>query len=153
MTKCSQGLRDPFLVTGEYTVDNYVFRRLASEKDDLLSGDFNMAPSIHPWEDSKESSPICGTRNENEQNAKLKSFEMRLLIATLGGMFLIGPMWLMVLVKSWQYTALVSTTAFVAVFGFIMACFLTDYKDVLASTAAYAAVLVVFVGTNSTPSS
>lgn len=46
------------------------------------------------------------------------------------------------------YTSLISTTAFVSGFGILMTYFLGEGKDVLASTAAYAAALVVFVGTS-----
>jgi hypothetical protein len=47
-----------------------------------------------------------------------------------------------------HYTALASTTVFVSVFGLMMALVLDKLMDVLSSTAAYAAVLVVFVGLN-----
>jgi hypothetical protein len=70
------------------------------------------------------------------------------LAAIVGGIFLIGPMWLMVLHKT-RTTALVSTTVFVVVFGLIMALFLDKMMDVLSRTAAYAAVLIVFVGLTS----
>jgi hypothetical protein len=149
MAKSTQRWRDPFLASGEYTVDAYVLRRLALAKPNLLNGEFVPVPSIDKWEAPTEHSAICGTRNENERAESLRSFEKRLVTAVVGGLFLIGPMWLMVLLNSWRYTSLISTTIFVAAFGILMALFLTDYKDVLASTAAYAAVLVVFVGTSS----
>ncbi len=53
-------------------------------------------------------------------------------------------MWLMVLHKT-LYTALISTTVLVATFRVVMAVFLDRLKDVLLSTAAYSAVLVVFI--------
>ncbi|KAI0893043.1 hypothetical protein F4806DRAFT_478021 [Annulohypoxylon nitens] len=57
-------------------------------------------------------------------------------------------MWLMML-NDGLYTALISTTVFVAVFGALMAVVLDRHMDILSSTAAYAAVLVVFVGLTS----
>jgi NADH:ubiquinone oxidoreductase subunit 5 (subunit L)/multisubunit Na+/H+ antiporter MnhA subunit len=57
-------------------------------------------------------------------------------MAFLAGFFLIGPMWLIVLHNT-RYTALVSTTVLVVVFGILMAAFQTDYKDVISNTAAY----------------
>jgi hypothetical protein len=43
---------------------------------------------------------------------------------------------------------LISASAFVVVFGALVAWYLEDTEKVLASTAAYAAVLAVFVGFN-----
>ncbi len=147
MTKCSQRGRDPFLATGEFTVDSYVFRRMAKNIGGGRS--FKKVASRYEWERPDDRSAICGTRNENEQATRAKNFEKRLLMAAVGGLFLVGPMWQMVLVNSWRYASLISTTVFVSLFGFVMAWFLADHKDVLASTAAYAAVLVVFVAASS----
>lgn len=76
-----------------------------------------------------------------------EKFLVRLSTAIIGGSFLIGPMWLMVL-RPQVYTGLISTTAFVSVFGLLMTWLLDSPRSVLSTTAAYAAVLVVFVGTN-----
>jgi len=66
------------------------------------------------------------------------------------GFCLIGSMWLIdsatqhaVLV---QYTAFISTTVLIMLFGFLMAIIQIDYKDVLSNTAVYAVILIVFVG-------
>ena len=48
------------------------------------------------------------------KKALYKGFKKRLGMAARGGLFLLGPMWLMVLVHSWLYTSLIATTAFVA---------------------------------------
>ncbi len=79
--------------------------------------------------------------------SEFNSFGHRLWIAAFGGIFLVGPMWLMVLHHT-RYTSLISTTVAVVLFGLIMAYKLEKESDVLSSTAAYAAVLVVFVGVN-----
>lgn len=119
---------------------------------ELLTEKFGEIPSRIPWEaENSTSAPICGTRSDNQHRTWFQSFQKRVEIATIGGAFLIGPMWLMVL-RSTLYTSLIATTAFVTVFGFIMALYIEDDKDVLASTAAYAAVLVVFVGTSTSNS-
>ena len=60
------------------------------------------------------------------------------------------PMWLMML-NTDLYTALISTTVFIVVFGGTMASVLEKKMEVLARTAAYAAVLVVFVGLTRSP--
>ncbi|KAH6989228.1 hypothetical protein BKA56DRAFT_611505 [Ilyonectria sp. MPI-CAGE-AT-0026] len=152
MTKCSQRPRDPFLVTGEYTVDDYVLTSMATSRNGLQREKLRRVASQHVWEKPDEFSTICGTRNENERMAQLNDFQRRLLAAAIGGVFLIGPMWVMVLVNS-SLTSLLVTTFSVTFFGLVMASSLKDHKDVTASTAAYAAVLVVFVGTNSSANS
>lgn len=148
MAKCTQKSRDPFVVTGARTVDEYVLRQIMSERPGLLSECFESIPSIYPWEKLAEFSTVCVSRNEGEREVRLKQFRRRLLSAALGGAFLIGPMWLTVLLDSWRYTALVVTSVFVSLFGLVMAALLDESKDIMANTAAYAAVLVVFVGTN-----
>ncbi|KAK2779150.1 hypothetical protein CKAH01_11409 [Colletotrichum kahawae] len=140
MENRSKSNRDPFLATGEYNVDNYV---LNCNIDSVLANEITTyAKSIRSWDmnPDESSEPITGTRGSN-------GFKERIVIAAAGGAFLVGPMWIMVL-NGGLYTSLISTTAFVAAFGVLMAYFLNEAKDVLASTAAYAAVLVVFVGTN-----
>ncbi|KAB5528028.1 hypothetical protein GE09DRAFT_1064721 [Coniochaeta sp. 2T2.1] len=151
MENRSKSSRDPFLATGEYALDNYVLKTFI---DDNVANDQDtkMVDSLLPWEDlanhgRQHFESICGPRQDNIAKAWLAGFKERVLFAALGAAFLIGPMWLMVL-QSWLYTTLIATTAFVAAFGLIMAYYLDEGKDVLASTAAYAAVLVVFVGTS-----
>ena len=58
---------------------------------------------------------------------------------------MIGPMLIMVLHKSLP-TTLLTISIYVAFFGLVTATFIEDYFDVLSETAAYAALLVVFVG-------
>ncbi|KAI0383177.1 hypothetical protein F5Y04DRAFT_250798 [Hypomontagnella monticulosa] len=141
MINCSQNPRDPFLVTGERKMDSYVIHSIL---DDLLEGDFGRPiPVDSPWED--ENFPIGGTRNDNVAKSWITGFKERLVIAAVGGCFLIGPMWLMMLHKE-LYTSLGATAGFVIAFGIVMAWFLDKPKEVMSGTAAYAAVLVVFVG-------
>ena len=71
-----------------------------------------------------------------------------MLMALVGGLFLIGPMLIMVTVNT-LVASLVVTSACVVLFGLVMAWRLEKPFDVLSATAAYAAVLVVFVGTSS----
>jgi hypothetical protein len=148
MNVCSQRATDPFLATGENFVDGRVLRRaMESVPKSFRKTKFPLADSIRQWKGNEDSSPIGGTRNETIKASEFKSFQKRLWIAAFAGTFLLAPMWLMVLHHT-LYTALVSTTVFVTVFGFIMAWSLEKESDVLSSTAVYAAVLVVFVGIN-----
>lgn len=150
MEQRSKSTRDPFLASGEYAFDNYV---LNCNIDNILANDPDMKKlaSHKPWEPADTGDPkqhhesICGTRNRNVVKAWYLAFKDRVLLAAVGGAFLVGPMWLMVL-QSGLYTTLITTTVSVAGFGVLMAYFLEEGKDVLGSTAAYAAVLVVFVG-------
>ncbi|KAE9371830.1 hypothetical protein N431DRAFT_492117 [Stipitochalara longipes BDJ] len=139
--------RDPFYVTGERIVDRCMLNAAMRGKenpDDPL----RLTQSIGQWETGNfRPEPVGGTRDENFQRAWITAFHQRVGAAVVGGIFLIGPMWLMVLHKT-RYTALISTTVFVTAFGLMMALFLDQKMDVLSSTAAYAAVLVVFVGLN-----
>jgi hypothetical protein len=149
---CSQRPIDPFLVTGERHIDDYVLDKTIKH---CLPQGFNgierkkieKVPYITPPESEQAATPIGGTRQENTQRSELKSLRKKLRMATVGGAFLVGPMWLMVLHRT-RYTALVSTTVLVICFGITMAYSLKSDLDVLSSTAAYAAVLVVFVGLN-----
>lgn len=144
MIKCSELLRDPFLATGERFDDNYVLKNIIG---DVSPGNLQPASihSIEPWETKDTRLGIRGTRNANVMRSRVKNFWERVGTAAVGGVFLVGPMWLIVLHNT-LYTALVTTTVLVATFGFLMAWFLDRRMDVMASTAAYAAVLVVFLG-------
>ncbi|KAK3327037.1 hypothetical protein B0T19DRAFT_474898 [Cercophora scortea] len=154
MTKCSQLRRDPFLVTGERFIDDYVIFRgmkvLGIEYDREWKREPEPIPVPDPWEEDCQ--PIGGTRNDNISKSWIKSFRERVNMAVLGGVFLVGPMWLMMLHNT-LYTSLVSTTICVVVFGFVIALLLEKPMEVLSGTAAYAAVLVVFVGLSTTPGS
>jgi len=93
---------------------------------------------------------IGGTRLATTQKQRTQLFLKRIVFSIVGGAFLVGPMWLMVLVNR-QYASLISTSVFVFAAGMVAAWKLDEPIAVLSTTAAYAAVLVVFVGTNSAP--
>lgn len=137
MEKHSDVSRDPFLVTGDRQVCRIGFD--AAEAAGL--GNDMKLQYVWNWEESKLYRPICDTRSTK----RTREFAYRVVVAATGGAFLIGPMWLMVLHNT-LYTVLVSTTVCVVAFGLMMAYILEKYMDILSSTAAYAAVLMVFVG-------
>ncbi|KAF3011355.1 hypothetical protein E8E14_007893 [Neopestalotiopsis sp. 37M] len=135
---------DPFIITGERFVDRCMLD--AAMKGLGNDDDLRLIKPTRKWEDEFViPAPIGGTRDRNLQTVLWKGFFERMLLAILGSIFLVGPMWLMVLHNT-IYTALITTTACILIFGFAMALSLTKPMDVMASTAAYAAVLVVFVG-------
>ena len=142
MQHCSQKPRDPFLVTTERSIDDYVLRSLVPQNAALED-----IWSTEAWEAEINTTPIGGTRHETHKETAKRAFAERLVMAVLGAILLVGPMWLMVLHNT-MWTGLISTSAFVLVFGILAAWRLDDKEKVLASTAGYAAVLVVFVGLN-----
>jgi len=90
-------------------------------------------------------------KGQQERAQKSALFE-RMVMAIFGGLALIGPMLIMTLHPS-KNTSLITTSVAVFIFAFLLANGASDSsgKDILAATAAYAAVLVVFVGTSSAP--
>lgn len=83
-----------------------------------------------------------------EQTAKdKKALVSRLLMALGGGLALVGPMLIMILHPT-KLTTVLTTSCCVIAAAICLAVFMVDSepKDVLACTAGYAAVLVVFVG-------
>ena len=86
-------------------------------------------------------------RQKRSQKAALTE---RIIMAMFGGVALITPMLIMTLHPSTN-VSLITTSLATFIFALILAFGATESagKDVLAATAAYAAVLVVFVGTNS----
>ncbi|KAK0744870.1 hypothetical protein B0T21DRAFT_358582 [Apiosordaria backusii] len=132
------GTRDPFLISGERYMDREVLKKALSNFE-LLPED-NRKPLLLTWQ-SKAFPPVS-TRGDN----RLSKLITRIGIAAVGTAFLIVPMWLLIWVF-WGdiWAALWLTTVFVAAFGVLMACVLQDNIAVLSASAAYAAVLVVFV--------
>ncbi|KAF2020408.1 hypothetical protein BU24DRAFT_487039 [Aaosphaeria arxii CBS 175.79] len=146
-------LDDPFVVISERWIDAQVFKTLLDmvppEKrkgDKLWDEDGRVTSFAKPVETGPE--PIGGTRAERGQKQRTEEFFTRLAFSVIGGIFLVAPMWLMVLHNT-RYTALVTTSVAVLLWGMASAWKLEGGPlAVLSTTAAYAAVLVVFVGTN-----
>ncbi|KAK4671884.1 hypothetical protein QC764_0099820 [Podospora pseudoanserina] len=131
------GKKDPFLVSGDRCMDRKVLEKVMEGFTIEPSTD---EPPLRTWKKTRR--PPVPTRGDN----RLKKLLARIGIAAIGTAFLIAPMWLLIWVV-WEDTwvALWSTTIFVAVFGVLMACVLENEIAVLSASAAYAAVLVVFV--------
>lgn len=83
------------------------------------------------------------------RRAQKKAFTARLVFALLGRISLIGPILIMTLHESTS-TSLSTVSVATFIFALVMALFATkvDRNDVLAATATYAALLVVFIGTS-----
>ena len=79
----------------------------------------------------------------------LGAFWKRFYFAMFGGIAPVGPMLLMVFYKH-RLTSLLTVSVSVFVFGLGMAKYSTaNPEGIMAAVAAYAAVLIVFVGTSS----
>lgn len=97
------------------------------------------------WLDSGKRSTSSG---------QLLAFQACLVVGVFGGLVLLVPMMIMVLHPT-KLTALVTTIVCVLFVTVALSVAVDDAqpKDIFAATAAYAAVLVVFVGTSTTSSS
>lgn len=147
IAQCSKQRRDYFLATGERGVDRFitdsVIRQTVGDPENLTlleEKDWVIEPS-QPWDERR---PIGDTRDKTSFQELLD----RSFMGAVGATMLLGPMWIMVLVKE-RYTSLITTTVCVAAFGLVAIFRLERPMDVLSITAAYTAVLVVFVGLNS----
>jgi VIT1/CCC1 family predicted Fe2+/Mn2+ transporter len=93
---------------------------------------------------------MLGTFSQRTQlvrNRSISAFFRRFAAAIFGGITLIGPMLLMVLHKD-KATDLSTTSVAVFLFAVVVAYFSNATPETIVSiVAAYAAVLVVFVGT------
>ncbi|KAI1451625.1 hypothetical protein F4805DRAFT_471513 [Annulohypoxylon moriforme] len=89
-------------------------------------------------------------KGNESQRFILEGIWSRLHMAVIGGVSLIAPVVYMTLRPS-RVGNLVAASISTAVFAIILVIFAVDAsgKDVLASTAAYAAVMVVFIGSSS----
>ncbi|KAM7210019.1 hypothetical protein V8F06_014598 [Rhypophila decipiens] len=163
MKAFSQQPSDPFLVSGRHLhdrdlLDNAITPELVNgmaaaflpkKKENDTRSDLErlIAASLPtgPWEGTpkkgKGAQAIGSTRGDSMKRA----FWSRFAGAIIGGAFLVGPMWLLVLVRD-RWVHLGVTTACVFAFGILASWFLSTLEGVFAATFAYAAVLMVFVG-------
>lgn len=147
MTECSKLPQDFFLATGEREVDRFVINTVIQHTGEsaqtLRAGPMKRTHRVEPI--TKVLYAIGATRGEKTDLKRAQDFRERLLLAAIGAALLLGPMWLMVLHNT-LFTGLITTTMCVTFFGLVASWRLDDPNDVLSATAAYAAVLVVFVG-------
>lgn len=94
------------------------------------------------------------TNKERDLALKVRgrSFLERMTFALVGGLVLLAPMLIMRLHPDLP-TVILTTSAFVVVVGILLAARLpnAEPKDIVGASAAYAAVLVVFVGQGKIP--
>ncbi|TFB02586.1 hypothetical protein CCMA1212_005344, partial [Trichoderma ghanense] len=152
-----RGLHDPFLIRSERKVDAAILiaelsqippdkweTHLSLQSENGIKK-FNFVPPVE-----QEPTAIGGTRTEMTRKQWTEDFLRRVVLSVVGGAFLVVPMWLMIKLNS-QTASLITTTVCVFGSGIAAAYALDNAIAVVSTTAAYAAVLVVFVGTSSTP--
>jgi len=85
-----------------------------------------------------------------EERAEKQGVTERFSMALFGGVALMGPVLIMTL-RPGRNISLITTSIAIILFALMLAFWArnTSGKDILAATAAYAAVLVVFIGTSS----
>ena len=156
MQDCAKRRNDPFLVTSAKCLDAAAIREhlasirsgLTNQQQDLIEL-YSKDSSYPEPNDTDKPEVLGGYRTTIIKETKFKDFLVRLSMASLAWLFIVGPMLLMVL-NNTKLTALLTTSVCVGAFGVMMARALEKPFDVLSATAAYAAVLVVFVGTSTT---
>jgi hypothetical protein len=160
-----KGHDDPFIMTSWKSHDSALLKEVvrewrekaASSRDSLREDDKYLISKLEedikrlgklsePWD--KHDWPLFGgSRFDVNEKEATTQFLKRISMAAIGGTFLIGPMLIMVLHKS-LLTTLLTSSVCVILFGVILAFALDNPFNVLSGTAAYAAVLVVFIGTS-----
>lgn len=150
-----RGIKQPFrrndlVATGERGVDRFitenVIRQTAGDPENFPGIQHALAfTSIIEPSQPDDGGPLGDTRDN--MRTPFQELLDRSFMGAVGAAMLLGPMWIMVLVKE-HYTSLITTTVCVAAFGLVAVFWLEKPIDVLSVTAAYAAVLVVFVGLN-----
>lgn len=146
------GERDPFQISSREILG---FRLMEDAK--LLPGPErahykSMKEGIEDRDDYDDGLNILPgmSRHERNESERLALFLERFGMGILGGVALIGPMLIMVLHRDLLTTLLTTSVATVLFAGFLSYWGQsTNGETVLGMVAAYAAVLVVFVGTNS----
>lgn len=145
------GTKDPFQITTNDLLGYYLMH---DREHFFLNGSRYQGkvsrPSDQHWKSDKYIYNILPGPSRGEYNARidLANFWERITMGLLGGLALIGPMLLMVLHKD-QLTSLLTVSVSTILFAVALSFFTQlQGQSVLASVAAYAAVLVVFVGSN-----
>lgn len=140
--RSTEETKDPFLITSQTTLGTRILQEcglIDRRRGEVAPGQDILLPQMPG-----------GTRTQEINSARLHDLGMRLGMAVFGGAALLGPMLIMIL-KEGKTTNLVTTCVSVFIFALAIALWWDDAKpnDIMGAVAAYAAVLVVFVGVSS----
>ncbi|KAK8029631.1 hypothetical protein PG993_010922 [Apiospora rasikravindrae] len=148
MDKWSKHPKIPFLITGRRLADNHVLERALGggsvnrlDWNSIKDWDAFTVKVPGPWE--QDIRPVGGSRD-------YKNHE-KWYILRRHSMALFSAIFLMILMIIMSFhngllVCLLTANFYVFAFGAAMAWFLSEPKEVMTNTAAYAAVLAVFVG-------
>ncbi|KAH8775323.1 hypothetical protein F5883DRAFT_701443 [Diaporthe sp. PMI_573] len=152
---------DPFGVSTDYAMQRFLLQdvheawckhdldKLKPTKRKQFLGDMEQLTATYGLDELVDKKEVLrfggGTRSSLIKNERVEHYTRKVIMAMIGGSFLIGPMLVMVLHPG-LVTSLVATSACIFAFGLAMSIFLNAPFDVLSGTASYAAVLVVFIG-------
>ncbi|KAK3707629.1 hypothetical protein LTR37_011977 [Vermiconidia calcicola] len=134
---------DPFLVKSSRTLERQVMKTISLIPKHVLPG------GRLPMAQDHEHPKLRGMgRNAANEAAYRKKRLLRFAMAVLGALLLVIPMVIMTIVVG-KAASLITTCVSMLVFAILITMF-TELgpNEVLGTTAAYAAVLVVFVGTS-----
>lgn len=149
MQQFSGNQYDPFIVDEARCHDSKVLAHFVDDAQGTRADAYEKSVAVakHPivpeqiTREHPRAIPILSTRGKEHRRA----LSFRIFGFFVAGAFLVGPMWLLVLVRSvWVHLSV--TTACVLAFGSTMVWWTATIETVLAGTFAYAAVLMVFVG-------
>lgn len=128
--------RDPFSISSKWKLTSEAMENAGLKKQGVYAS-AGLEAQVGPF----------SQRNRVNRDRSLKEFLRRFTMALFGGVTLVGPMLLMVLHK--DRTSDLSTTSVAVFFFAIVVAYYSDAtpEAIVSAVAAYAAVLVVFVGT------
>jgi hypothetical protein len=133
--------RDPFLMRSSRAIDRMIMKRA-----ELIPHHVGLAGELPPARDAAQPQlPIRG-RNPGIRKSVSRRNALRFLMAVAGGLFLIIPMVIMVFVRTREASVATTCCAIFLAALALAACTDLGPNEVLATCAAYGAVLVVFVG-------
>ncbi|KAH7408989.1 hypothetical protein BKA64DRAFT_704782 [Cadophora sp. MPI-SDFR-AT-0126] len=141
--ECGKGLVDELRASPGFNETHPNYESYMQIQSDLRLSESPPPPPL----EAQDWDLFGGSRNRRNKRVASIQFLKRVGMAFIGGAFLIGPMHILVLHPG-KISNLVTASVFVVLFGILVAAVLERIFDVLSVTAAYAAVLVVFVGTS-----
>lgn len=134
---------DPFIMKTSRSLDRDILESVGLVPDHILP-----AGPLPPPEDEKNPQLRPVGRNETNRVSHSKRRVLRLAWAAIGGLSLVIPMLIIANVPG-KIASLIRTCISMLIFVLLIAFFRElSPNEVLATTAAYAAALVVFVGTS-----
>lgn len=118
---------------------------LAIMMDANLVKESSLEPRLHVSDYTGEGGRL---NKQDQRRGLIENLFNRVRMALFGGVVVVAPMLIMALHRT-LLTTLLTTSVFVLAVGLVLAWSMdtAEPKDILMATAAYAAILVVFVGT------